>query len=490
MKSIPKLKQSSLQQKLQWVLKPDQYMDLAAKQAPDIFVADIASGGGYVFVNHPEAMRQIITSDRQKFFASGKDNQLLKPLVGENSLLLIEGDRHKQRRKLLLPPFHGERMETYSQLICDLTHKIISQLQPNQPFIARQVSQTISLQVIFEAVYGLQNSDKPSYEVCSRSDTSATQLRANGMAKSTTATQTQRSELLKERITKLANLFESTLTSALLFFPWLQKDLGAWSPWGNFLRQQRAIDEAIYQELATRRIEDNSNRQDILSLMMSAQDETGEKLKDSELRDELMTLMLAGHETTATAIAWSLYWVHRYPEVKAKLQAEIASLGANPQPMELAKLPYLDAVCKETLRIYPVAMLTFPRVVQEPMELMGYKLEVGQVLMGCIYLLHQRSDIYPEPRQFKPERFLEREFSAYEFFPFGGGKRRCIGEALAQLELKLVLATIISHYELELISDREAWAAPNRPESPARRGVTLAPKTGIRIIFKGKVSGD
>lgn len=447
MKSIPKLKQSSLQQRLQWVLKPDQYMDLGAKQAPDIFLAEVTSGDGYVFVNHPEAMRQIITSDRQKFFASGKDNQILKPIVGGNSLLLIEGDRHKQRRKLLLPPFHGERMEAYSQLICDLTHKIISQLQPNQPFVARQVSQTISLQVILEAVYGLHDSD--------------------------------RSELLKERVTKLANLFESTLTSAFLFFPWLQKDLGAWSPWGNFVRQQKAIDEAIYQELATRRIEDNSDRQDILSLLMSAQDETGERLKDSELRDELMTLMFAGHETTATAIAWSLYWVHRYPEIKGKLQAEIASLGENPQPMELAKLPYLEAVCQETLRIYPVGMLTFPRVVQEPMELMDYKLEVGQVLMGCIYLLHQRSDIYPEPRQFRPERFLEREFSAYEFFPFGGGKRRCIGEALAKLELKLVLATIISHYELELISDR--------PESPARRGVTLAPKTGIRMIFKGKV---
>jgi cytochrome P450 family 110 len=466
MKSISKLKQSSLQQKLQWVFKPDQYMDLAAKQAPDIFLADIASGSEYVFVNHPEAMRQIITSDRHKFFASGKDNQLLKPLVGENSLLLIEGDRHKQRRKLLLPPFHGERMETYSQLICDLTHKIINQLEPNQPFIARQVSQTISLQVILEAVYGLQDSDR----------------RRRGEAIREAWAAPNRSEELKQRITKLANLFESTLTSAFLFFPWLQKDLGAWSPWGNVLRQQRTIDEAIYQELAIRRIQDNSDRQDILSLLMSARDEAGESLKDSELRDELMTLMLAGHETTATAIAWSLYWVHRYPEVKAKLQAEIASLGANPQPMELAKLPYLDAVCKETLRIYPVAMLTFPRVVQEPMELMGYKLEVGQVLIGCIYLLHQREDLYPEPRQFKPERFLERELSSYEFFPFGGGKRRCIGEALAKLELKLVLATIISHYELELISDR--------PESPARRGVTLAPKTGIRMIFKGKVSGD
>jgi len=146
--------------------------------------------------------------------------------------------------------------------------------------------------------------------------------------------------------------------------------------------------------------------------------------------------------------------------------------------MTIAKLPYLDAVCKETLRIYPVAMLTFPRVVEEQTELIGYKLEIGQVLMGCIYLLHQREDIFPEPNQFKPERFLSREFSAYEFFPFGGGKRRCIGEALARLEMKLVLATIVSGYELELINDK--------PEKPARRGVTLAPKTGVRMIFKGK----
>ncbi len=444
MKSIPRLKQSSLAQRFQWVAKPDKYMNSAVKQAPDIFHADITGGDGYIFINHPEGMRQIVTSDRAKYFASSKDNNLLQPLVGDNSLLLIEGDRHKKRRKLLLPPFHGERMQAYGQLICNLTRETISKLEPNQPFIARKVTQQVSLWVIFEAVYGLQDSE--------------------------------RSAELKQRITKLANIFESTLTSAFLFFPWLQQDLGAWSPWGNFVRQQKAIDEAIYQEIATRRTEDCSQRQDILSLMMSAQDEAGEGMKDCELRDELMTLMLAGHETTASAIAWGLYWVHRYPEIKAQLRAEISSLGANSDPMAIAKLPYLDAVCKETLRIYPVAMLTFPRTVLEPTELLGYKLEVGQVLMGCIYLMHQREDVYPEPNKFKPERFLEREFSAYEFFPFGGGKRRCIGEALAMLELKLVLATIVAEYDLELTSDR--------PEIPARRGVTLAPKTGVQMIFK------
>ncbi|MEO1673602.1 MAG: cytochrome P450, partial [Cyanobacteria bacterium J06631_2] len=212
---IPKLKQSSLKQRLQWIAQPDKYMDSAFEQAPDIFQADITGGEGYIFVNHPEAMRQIVTSDRSKYFASSKDNNLLQPLVGNNSLLLIEGDRHKKRRKLLLPPFHGERMQTYSQIICQITRNVFERLKPNQPVVARHLTQEISLQVIFEAVYGLQDSD--------------------------------RARDLKQRISKLADIFESPLTSTLLFLPWLQKDLGAWSPWGNFMRQQKAIDEAIYQ---------------------------------------------------------------------------------------------------------------------------------------------------------------------------------------------------------------------------------------------------
>ena len=445
MTSIPRLKQSSLRQRLQWIAKPDKYMDLAMKQAPDLFQAEITGGEGYVFVNHPEAMRQMVTSDRAKFFAGSKDNALLQPLVGDNSLLLIEGDRHKKRRKLLLPPFHGERMQAYGELICNLTRDIIEQLEPNKPFTARHVTQEISLRVIFEAVYGLQDGD--------------------------------RSEELKQRVKKMLNIFESVLTSAFLFVPQLQQDWGAWSPWGNVVRQIKAIDESIYQEIATRRTEDCSQREDILSLMMSAQDENGEGMKDYELRDELMTLMLAGHETTATAIAWGLYWLYCYPEIRAKLEAEIASLGEDPDPMAIAKLPYLDAVCKETLRIYPVAMLTFPRTVIEPTELMGYQLDKGTVVIGCIYLLHQREDIYPQPKQFKPERFLEREFDTYEFFPFGGGKRRCIGEALAMLELKLVLATAVREYNLQLRS--------NKSEIPARRGVTLAPKKGVQMIYRG-----
>lgn len=211
---------------------------------------------------------------------------------------------------------------------------------------------------------------------------------------------------------------------------------------------------------------------------MSARDEEGKPMSDRELRDELMTLMFAGHETTATAVAWALYWVHHLPDVREQLLQELDTLGDSPDPTSIFRLPYLSAVCNETLRIYPVAMLTFPRVVQEPVELLRHYLEPGTVVVGCIYLTHQREDLYPEPKQFKPERFLNRQFSPYEFMPFGGGARRCIGEALAQVEMKLVLATILSRYQLAL--------ADKQPVRPQRRGVTLAPASGVEMVVTGR----
>ena len=463
---IPKLKQQPILQKIQWIADPVGYMENAAKNNPDLFAAEVIGfGGNLVFVNHPEAIKELLSKDRQRFPALGSENGILRPMVGDNSIFLISGDRHKARRKLLLPPFHGERMDTYGKLIRDLTLSIFGRLSPGQTFTARNLTQDVSLQVILEAVYGLNKGE--------------------------------RSQKLRQLMTQIADSFASPLTSSLLFFSWLQQDWGAWSPWGQFVRRQKKLDEAIYREIASRRANPDLKSQDILSLLMSAKDEAGQPLSDLELRDELMSLMLAGHETTATAMAWAMYWIHHLPEVKNKLLTEIASLGDNPDPMAIAKLPYLDAVCQETLRIYPVAMLTFPRVALQPQELFGYKVESGEVLVGCIYLTHHREDIYTEPEKFKPERFLEHQclgehslapvgdagshrFSPYELLTFGGGSRRCIGEALAQFELKIAIATVLSHYNLVLAS--------NTPEKPARRGVTLAPATGVRMIFKGTKS--
>ncbi len=264
----------------------------------------------------------------------------------------------------------------------------------------------------------------------------------------------------------------------IILFPALQRDLGSWSPWTQLMHQLQQIDNLIYAEIAERKEQPDPSRTDILSLMMSARDEQGQPMTDLELRDELMTLLIAGHETTATSLAWALYWIHHLPQVREKLLQELDALGDSPDPNTIFRLPYLNAVCQETLRIYPVAMLALNRVVKSPLQIMGYQFEPGTLLIPCIYLTHHREDLYPQAKQFKPERFLERQFAPYEFLPFGGGNRVCIGMAFAQFEMKLVLATVLSRWQMEL--------ADSKPVEPVRKGALLAPAQGVQMVVKGK----
>jgi cytochrome P450 len=432
-------------QKLQYTLDPLGFMETAAARYGDIFNAPIIGNADtLLLVSQPSAVQQIFANDTKQFAAPS--NQLLRPLVGDHSLLVLEGDRHRRDRKLLLPPFHGDRMRSYGQAIMDLADKAFSRLAPNQSFTARSLAQDISLEVILRVVFGLSEGEQ-FYQ-------------------------------LKQLITTLMDLFQSPVLAGLLFFPSLQKDLGPRSPWGYVRQLQRQIDQLLYAEIQARRQHPDPASADILSLLLSAQDETGKGMSDVELKDELMTLLLAGHETTASAIAWAFYWVHKFPHIREKMLQELAALGETPDPVSIARLPYLTAVCHETLRIYPIAVLTVPRAVKEPVELMGYSLQPGARLYGCIYLIHHRPDLYPDSKRFKPERFLERQFSPYEFLPFGGGIRRCIGEALALFEMKLVLATILQRYELEL--------ADPTPERPKRRGVTLGPEKEVKMVLRSR----
>ena len=441
------LKTPVFQQQYEWIAKPLDFMERWVKQYPDIFTSGLfGSKKPIIFANHPQAIQEILTNDRKKFTAPGEANEILQPLAGEYSLFLLDGSNHKRDRKLLMPQFHGERMQTYGKLICSLTEKVFSQLPQDQIFTARDVTSEISLSVMLQAVFGLHEGE--------------------------------RYQKIKHLIIAMLYVFRSPLAFSFLLFPVLQKDLGKFSPWGNFLRQREQLDKLLYAEINERRSElDNTNRVDILSLLMSATDEDGNSMTDRELRDELMTLLLAGYETTATAMAWGLYWIYQKPLVREKLLQELDSLGENPDPISISRLPYLTAVCNETLRIYPVALVTFGRRVQEPVVLSGYQIEPGSDIWGCIYLLHHREDLYPDSKQFKPERFIERQFSPYEFMPFGAGARRCIGYALAEFEMKLVLATVVSGYKLAL--------ADNQPEKAQRRGVTLAPAKGVRMKMEG-----
>jgi cytochrome P450 len=423
------------------MFRPLDVLEERAQQYGDTFALGRDTSTPLVYFSNPKAIQQILTTDSEMFEIGG-GNSVLKFLVGENSLILLDGTKHQRQRRLLMPPFHGERMRAYGKLICDITEEVMIQWKIGEPFYVRSSMQEISLRVILSAVFGLD--------------------------------QGQRFDQLRELLSSLLDVIGSPLTSSFLFFPSLQKDLGAWSPWGRFLRRRQQIDQLLYAEIQQRREQADLSGDDILSLLLSARDEAGQPMTDEELRDELLTLLFAGHETTASALAWALYWVDHLPEVRDRLLSELDTLPADADPTAIARLPYLNAVCQETLRIYPIAINPFPRTLKVPMELMGYQFEPGTTLLISVYLTHHREDIYPEPKQFKPERFLERQFSPYEYLPFGGGNRLCIGMAFAQYEMKLVLATILSRYNLTL--------ADNRPVKPTRRGFTVAPPGTMRMV--------
>ncbi|PSN17637.1 cytochrome P450, partial [filamentous cyanobacterium CCP5] len=339
---------------------------------------------------------------------------------------------------LMMPPLHGERMRTYCHLIGEITHSVLAEIPLGSEFRARDVMQKISMRVILKAVFGLAEGDR--YR----------QLEA----------------LLRDRIEMTGN----PLRAMTLFFPILQRNYGPWSPGARHQKLAAEVDQLIFAEISERRASGNFDQADMLSLLLSAQDQQGNGLSNQELRDELMTLLVAGHETTATALAWALYWLHRDPAMKHRLVEEIAEAK---DAFALTRLPYLTAVCQETLRIYPVAVLTFPRRVEQPVEVLGHTLQPGQMVVGSIYLIHHRPDLYPDSRRFRPERFLEWQYGPHEFLPFGGGSRRCIGASLALFEMQLVLGTILANYDLRLLE--------TRPVKPQRRGVTLSPAGGIRL---------
>jgi cytochrome P450 family 110 len=429
---------------LKLIFRPVDYLEDHSRQFGDIFAVG-SEEYPFVYVSHPKAIQDLFSTD-SNLFESGRGNGVLGFLLGANSLILLDGELHQRQRKLLMPPFYQERLRTYNQTIYEIARTVTDSWREGQTIRVRSYMQEITLRVILQVVFGLQ--------------------------------QGQHYDQIREILTTLLETIGSPLSSTMLFFPQLRKDWGNWSPWGRFLRYKQQVDELLKQEIQERRRQDNTGRDDILTLLLATTDEDGQPMTDEEIRDELMTLLVAGHETTASALSWALYWVNALPDIKDKIRFEISNLGG--EPSALAKLPYLSAVCSETLRIYPIALFTFPRTLKAPFDLMGYHFQTGTTFAPCIYLVHHREDIYPEAHKFKPERFLERQYSPYEYFPFGGGNRRCIGMGLALLEMKLVLASIVSRFELALI-DR-------RPLKPVRRGFTIAPPANFKLRVQSQLN--
>ena len=428
-----------LWQLLQWIARPLDFMDSCAQRYGDLFTVHLSDWGPLIFCCHPDAIQAIFTAPSQTFDA-GKSNRILRPLMGDHSLVLLDGAPHRRQRQLLMPQFHGERMRAYGDLIHQITQTTTCHFRVGHPVVVRPLMQTISLQVILKAVFGVTNAEQ--YQDFIR--------------------------LLPAVLDRTG----SPLSASLLFLPWLQQDLGSWSPWGQFVRQKAQLDRLLYREIDQRRCQTESDRADILSLLLAVRDENGEPMTDVELRDQLITMLTAGHETTASALSWALYWIHREPEVLETLTRELADCDLS-ETKALMRLPYLDAVCAETLRIYPIAPLTFPRVANRPVQVMGYAFEPGTILAPCVYLLHRRPDLYINPEVFQPQRFIDRQFSPYEYIPFGGGDRRCLGMTFALFEMKLVLASLLTHF-------RFRWSG-QYPIKPARRGVTIAPPGNLML---------
>ncbi len=446
---------------LRLILQPTGYMEDNARRYGPMFQIGGEDSPPLVYVGDPEVVREIFLLDASQA-TSGKQNRVLKTMVGDRSILLLDGNAHQQQRKLLMPPFHGDRLRTYGQLICDITEQVSAHWQAEQTITIRPPLQKLTLSVILQAIFG------------SREGTQLLEL--------------------QRLMGTLLDTFAYPISASFLFFPGLQKDWGTWSPWGKFLRLREQVRQLLYAEIHARRqylenaegLEDsNANpaaKADILTLLLQVRDENGEGMSDIELHDELVTLLLAGHETTTSALAWMLYWIHYIPEVEQKLRAELAGLNVHSDPMAIAQLPYLTAVCQEALRIYPITPTTFVRELHESMTLAGYTFEARTALMPATYIIHQRPDLYPNPKQFRPERFLERQYAPYEYLPFGGGHRRCIGSALAMMELKLSVAVLLQKFELAL---------PNsRPILPARRGLTLAPPAYLKLKVKAKINKE
>lgn len=431
-------------QLMNWIADPLGFQYRNSQKYGDIFSMHLSGIGSYIIIGNPQAIQEIFNQDSK--FDIGRGNELAKPLLGQHSLMLMDGARHRRERKLLMPPFHGERLQAYAKQICLITEQITSQWQIGQPFVARSVMQKISLEVIVQIVFGLSEGE--------------------------------RYEKLKPRLTDWLDMTDSPLRSSILFLRFLQKDWGMWSPWGQMKQRQRQVHDLLQAEIVEKRIKQDDRRGDVLSLMMAARDENGQGMSDEELTDELLTILFAGHETSATTLAWAFYQIHQHRDILEKLLSELDSLGDNHNPMEIAQLPYLTAVCQETLRMYPILPVLFPRIAKSSIKIAGYEFDAETTLMPSIYLVHYCEDLYPNAEQFKPERFLSRQYSTGEYLPFGGGSRRCLGYALAQLEMKLVLATVLSKYQLALTE--------NKPVKVQRRGFTLAPVGGVRMMMTQK----
>jgi cytochrome P450 len=426
----PGSKAPALLQALRYARNPLGFLTRYQRRYGDVFTISFPYFGRIVYVASPELVKAVFTGSPAQFHAGEANATVLEPALGPNSVLTLDDAPHMRQRKLLLPPFHGERVRRYGELIRGITLREMESWPVGEPFALRPHTQRVTLAVILQAVFGVHDEQR------------------------------------LDRAERLIDAF-SRRVNAITAFPALRRHLGPFSPWTRFVRAREALDEFIYEEIAIRRAEaeaEGEERDDVLSLLLRARHDDGAPMSDEELRDELVTVLGAGHETTATGLAWAMERLLRAPRVLARLRESIAA----------GEDEYLDATVKETLRARPV-IVDVARKLTAPIEIGGYELRAGTFVLPAIAALHYREDVFPRPQEFRPERFLEEKADNYAWIPFGGGVRRCIGAAFAEYEMRVVLRAIVERADL---------SAPDpAPERVKVRNITLAPGKGARVVL-------
>ena len=393
----------------------------------DIFTVRFPYYGRVVYVAEPSIVKAVFTGDPAVFHAGEANATVLEPALGPNSVLTLDDAPHLRQRKLLLPPFHGERVRRYGELIVEVTREEMRSWPVGKPFAIRPHTQRITLAVIMRAVFGVHD---------------------------------------EARLNRFEGLIEEFAhrVDPITRFPFLRRSYGRFSPWDKFVRSREALDAFIYEEIRMRRAEPgHEERDDVLSLLLEARDEDGQPMNDEELRDEMITVLGAGHETTATGLAWAIERLVRNPDVLAKLRASLAA----------GEEDYLAATVKEVLRTRPV-IVDVARKLTARASIAGYELPAGTFVLPAIAALHQREDVFPEPSELRPERFLDGKADNYAWIPFGGGIRRCIGAAFAEYEMRTILREFVERADLAPVNPK--------PERVRVRNITLAPAKGARVI--------
>jgi cytochrome P450 len=420
----------ALIQTLGFLFAPTRYISACQRRYGDVVTFSTKFDSNFVMVFDPDVVKQVFQAPPDRLHA-GKANAILGPALGERSVLLLDGDEHLRQRKLMLPPFHGRRLKAYEGVMVEAADHAVDGWPVDEPFALMPSMQMLTLEVIMRTVFGLDEG--------------------------------ARKDELTRRVRAMLDPVSSRLGVLVLALSGGRfESSGAME---RFRRRRAELDELLFDEIAARRAApDLDERDDVFSMLVLARDEDGEPLSDAELRDELVTLLVAGHETTATGLAWTFELLLRNPRVLHELERRIAEDDAT----------YLDAVVKESLRARPV-IPGIGRVVQkEPFALAGYEIQPGIEINPSIAGVHRRAHSYPQPRDFRPERFLEPDPpDTYTWIPFGGGVRRCLGASFALMEMRTVVRRVLERTRLEPLG---------KPETVLRRGITMVPKRGVRVV--------